>query len=202
MKETKNQLLTSWFMVLMMLLNLFVPGAVYAADINTSILTSITKTITQNNVTILSGGAIDSTKPIRVDISFGVPVLGDEGATIETAVTKGAVVVFEISDAFTLTSSSDIELKMGTIKVGTATFSTTSPGGMVIATVVFDGDDDVFSNPEISGVTAQFWADLDYNGSGDAGSTGDHIVKILEKEYTVNVPALPINYGVTKKRYG
>ena len=138
MKKTKNQLLTSWFMVLMMLLNLFVPGAVYAADINTSILTSITKTITQNNVTILSGGAIDSTKPIRVDISFGVPVLGDEGATIETAVTKGAVVVFEISDAFTLTSSSDIELKMGTIKVGTATFSTTSPGGMVVATVVFD----------------------------------------------------------------
>ena len=184
-------------MVLMMLLNLFVPGAVYAADINTSILTSITKTITQNNVTILSGGAIDSTKPIRVDISFGVPVLGDEGATIETAVTKGAVVVFEISDAFTLTSSSDIELKMGTIKVGTATFSTTSPGGMVVATVVFDGDDEVFDGNSNT-VTAQFGAEFSYNGSGDGGSTGNPTVTIMEKTYTVNVPALPIVYGVTK----
>lgn len=168
----------------------------YAADISASVLTDLTATITQDGSAILEGGSITSTKPIRVGISFGVPVSGDN-PTPADPVQKGDTVTFDLSSAFTLLSGDTIELKMGTLLVGHATFTTDPITNMVTATVTFDGDNSVFDGTSNT-VTCQFGANFEYDGSGAGGSTGDHTVTILEKTYTVNVPALPIEYDVTK----
>ena len=169
----------------------------YAADISASVLTDLTATITQDGAAIPEGGSITSTKPIRVEISFGVPVSGDD-PTPTDPVQKGDTVTFNLSSAFTLLSGDTIELKMGTLLVGHATFTTDPITNMVTATVTFDGDNSVFDGTSNT-VTCKFGANFEYDGSGTGGSTGDHTVTILEKTYTVNVPALPIEYDVTKK---
>lgn len=168
----------------------------YAADISASVLTDLTATITQDGAAIPEGGSITSTKPIRVEISFGVPVSGDD-PTPADPVQKGDTVTFDLSSAFTLLSGDTIELKMGTLLVGHATFTTDPITNMVTATVTFDGDNSVFDGTSNT-VTCKFGANFEYDGSGADGSTGDHTVTILEKTYTVNVPALPIEYDVTK----
>ncbi len=49
-------------------------GPVYASEISASVLTGLTATITQDGAAIPEGGTITSSKPIRVEISFCVPV--------------------------------------------------------------------------------------------------------------------------------
>jgi len=184
-------------MALTMLFNAFMPlKAAYAAEISASVLMDLTATVTQNGVPIPEGGTITSTEPIRVEISFGVPVEGDD-PTPANPVHKGDTVTFDLSSAFTLLSGDTIELKMGTLPVGHAAFTTDPDTKMVTATVVFDGDDSVFDGTSNT-VTCQFGANFEYDGSGENGSTGDHTITILEKTYTVNVPASPIVYDVTK----
>ncbi|HWQ76442.1 MAG TPA: DUF5979 domain-containing protein [Syntrophomonas sp.] len=175
----------------------FSPGAgtAYAADV-TATLTNITATVTQDGNTIDEGDTITSTKPIRVDISFGVPVEGDD-PTPPATVKQGDTAQFQLSDAFTVLTGGSIDLKMGTLLVGHASFTTDPVTNMVTANVVFDGDASVFDGTSHT-VTCQFHADFEYDNSGAGGSTGDHTVTILEKTYTVNVPALPIEYKVTK----
>ncbi|HWR40587.1 MAG TPA: DUF5979 domain-containing protein [Patescibacteria group bacterium] len=190
----------TWAVALMMIINVFLPFSVaHAADISTSVLTNFMATVKQDGTAIAEGGTITSTKPIRVDISFGVPVEGDD-PTPTAPVQKGDTVKFDLSSAFkVLSDDSDdfIELKMGSLLVGHATFTTDPDTKMVTATVTFDGDDSVFDGTSNT-VTCQFGADFEYDGSGAGGSAGDHTITILEKTYTVNVPAAPIVYNVTK----
>lgn len=197
MVKRKRQLLMTWIMALVMIINVFLPfNIVHAADISASVLTDLTATVTQDGATIPEGGSITSTKPIRVEISFGVPVEGDD-PTPANPVQKGDTVTFDLSSAFTLLSGDTIELKMGTLLVGHATFTTEPITNMVTATVTFDGDDSVFDGTSNT-VTCQFGANFEYGDSGAAGSAGNHTVTILEKSYTVNVPVLPIEYEMTK----
>ncbi|NCB41615.1 MAG: hypothetical protein EOM59_03240 [Clostridia bacterium] len=194
-KKSKEKVLISW-LILLMIINLFPFGMAYGNEISQSVLLNLEVTVTQDGATIPEGGEITSTEPIRVDISFGVPVEGDN-PTPANPVQKGDTVTLEIGDAFTVVPSGIIDLNMGLITVGHATFTTDPITNIVIATVTFDGDDSVF-NGDSNTVTCQFGADFEYDDSGTAGNTGDHTVTILTKDYTVNVPALPIVYTVTK----
>lgn len=187
-----------WAMALLMLINVFLPlGAVYASELGTSALTDFTAKIMQDGTEIGEGDTITSTKPIRVEISFGVPVEGDD-PTPDNPVRQGDTVSFALSSAFTLVSSDTIELKMGSLLVGHATFATDSDTGEVVATVTFDGDESVF-NGDSNAVSCRFAADFVYDDDGESGNAGDHTVTILEKSYTVNVPEEPIEYTVDKE---
>jgi uncharacterized repeat protein (TIGR01451 family) len=198
MVKSKRQLLITWAMALVMLLNVFLPLSVaYAVDISTSVITNFTATVKQDGNPIDEGGTITSAKPIRVDIAFGVPVEGDD-PTPAVSVHRGDTVKFNLSSAFKVLSGGPIELKMGALPVGHATFTTDPDTKMVTVTVTFDGDDSVF-NGTSNTVTCKFGVDLEYDASGASGSAGDHTITILEKAYTVNVPAAPIVYNVTKK---
>ena len=197
MVKRKRQLLMTWIMALVMIINVFLPlNIAHASDISASILTDLMVTITQDGVEIPEGGSITSTKPIRVEISFGIPVVGDD-PTPANPVQQGDTVTFNLTSAFKLLSSDTIDLKMGTLLVAHATFTTDPITKMVTAKVTFDGDDSVF-NGDSHTVKCEFGADFEYDDSGSNGSTGDHTVTILGKTYTVNVPALPIVYDVTK----
>ena len=198
MKKNNRQFRKIWniILTLVMLLSSVTLSPVQAEDLEPEVLTNLVAIVSQNGVTINEGGTIDSTEPIRVEISFGIPVLGDDPEP-ETPVKKGDTVTFELSNAFRLLSSTPIVLNMGATKVGTATFSTDSITGMVTATVTFDGDDEVFDGRS-NNVTARFIADFEYDRDLSDGDSITSTVLILEKSYTLNVPALPIVYDVAK----
>ena len=65
------------FFSALMILSLVSFSPVQAADLNPAILSNLVATVTQNDIEIAENGTIDSTEPIRVEISFGIPVLGD-----------------------------------------------------------------------------------------------------------------------------
>lgn len=199
MKKSKKHRLISWAMVFLMLLSIFPLGTVYAEETGTdktSVLTDFAASVIQSGNEIPEGGTLTSTEPISVEISFRVPVEGDE-PTPGNPVKKGDTATFQLSSAFKLISDDDISLKMGAITVGHVSFTTDPDTGMVIAHVVFDGDEGVFDGT-YNTVTCKFNADFEYDASGDSGSAGNHIVTILEKTYTVVVPASEIVYEVTK----
>ncbi len=193
MKKRKRQLLLTWAMTMLMILNIFLPFSLACAvDISTTVLTNFMAAVKQDGNPIAEGGTLTSTKPIRVDISFGVPVEGDD-PTPTAPVQKGDTVKFDLSNAFKVTSGSSIELKMGSLMVAHATIITDPDTKMVTANVIFDGDDSVFDGTS-SNVFCQFGGNFEYYG----GSAGDHTISILEKTYTVNVPEVPIIYNMTK----
>ncbi|ACL22308.1 LPXTG-motif cell wall anchor domain protein [Desulfitobacterium hafniense DCB-2] len=166
-------------------------------EINKSVLTNLKETITQDGKSIAESGTIMSTRPIKVEISFGVPVEGDDPTPVNP-VKKGDWIIFELGDAFELISGSSIELKAesGTL-VGYVSFEADSVTKMVTAKVDFDGEEEVF-NGDVHSVTCKFHAEFQYDASSSSGGAGDHTVTILGKPYTVNVPAVPIEYNVTK----
>jgi hypothetical protein len=174
-------MLLSWMLTLTLLFNIFFPlTAVYAAGVE-NILTGVQSTVSQNGVEIGEGGTINSADPVSVAISFGVPVQGDE-PTPSSVVSQGDTATFALSDAFQLVSTSAIELKMGTIKVGEVTFSTDPATKVVSAQVTFNGDEKVFDGTYDT-VECRFTATLRYDASG-AGDGGEiHTVEILEKNF-------------------
>lgn len=202
MKGFKRQFRKIWniILTLVMLLSSVALSPVQADVLNPTILSNLDATVTQNDIEIAENGTIDSTEPIKVEISFGIPVLGDFDDPVPVGaqyVRKGDTVTLQLSNAFTLLSSSSIELNMGTIKVGTASFATDPITKMVTATITFDGDDEVFDGTSNT-VTAQFIADFEFDADAFTGGPGDYIINILEKEFTLNVPPLPITYDVIK----
>lgn len=197
MKKRKKRLLISCTMILMLLLNVFPLNRAYADESDkTDVLTDFKALVIQNGTEVPVGGTLTSTEPISVEISFGVPVEGDEPAP-GNPVKKGDTAAFQLSSAFKLNSVNNIELKMGSITVGHVNFTTDPVTNKVAANVVFDGDEGVFDG-EYNTVTCKFNANLEYDASGNSGTPGDHVVEILEKSYTVNVPRPEIVYGVTK----
>lgn len=200
MKKSKKRLLISWVMTLIMIFNVLPFNTVHAEETGTdktSVLTDIVETITQGGTVIPEGGTLNNTDNISVKISFKVPVEGDD-PTPPTPVQKGDTASFEVSDAFTVIEGINLPLKTkdGTV-VGHANFVTDSATKKVTANVIFDGEDDVF-NGTANTVECNFNAILKYDGSGTAGETGDHVVTLLKKTYTVKVPPAEILYGVTK----
>lgn len=137
----------------------------------------------------------DSTKDIDVTFSFDVPVIGDVGAVEENTVKKGDTATFSIASGFILNSSSGpFTLQQSGVKVGTLTIDEST----LMATVVFDGDDEVF-NGKYNNVKCSFNATLVYDNSGDAGEEGNHTVTLLSKNYIVNVAPLPVEISGDKK---
>ena len=199
MVKRKKRILISWVLVLMLLLNILPFKTAYAAPgaDKTSELTSISAKVSQDGAEISEGGTLTSTKPISVELSFGVPVEGDD-PTPENPVKKGDTARFELSSSFKLTSGDYIPLvAAGGIVVGHVQFTTDSVTKMVVAEVIFDGEEEVFDGTS-NGVLASFNAEFEYDDDGSAGNEGDHTITMLGKSYIVNVPPAEIEYGVTK----
>lgn len=154
--------------------------------------------VSQGGNLVEEGGTLESGEPIYLEVSFGVPVEGDY-PTPADPVRKGDHAIINLSNAFSLDESfSGIPLVTGGGDlVGHATIERDPETGMVFAYVLFDGEDDVFETAD--SVLSGFRADFEYDASGEAGETGDHEVKILDKKYIVNVPPVEIIYDVSKK---
>ncbi|NLA26766.1 MAG: hypothetical protein GX878_05160, partial [Firmicutes bacterium] len=199
MKKKNRRFFLSLALVLMMLVNLFPLGIVHAGGTGdkTLVLTDLVAAVSQGGTAIAPGGTLTSTEPITIEISFGVPVEGDD-PTPADPVRKGDYAILNLSEAFSLASGSNIELKTGDdTLVGHVDITRDGDTGMVVAQVTFDGEDSVFDGTSNT-VSCGFTANFEYDDSGEAGNPGDYEVIILEKTYMVNVPPLEIIYEVTK----
>jgi hypothetical protein len=195
LKNKRNKLICSLISVLALLSMIFPCNVVYATSVEAT-LVNVTEAIYQDGVAVGENGFLKSTDPISVEISFQVPVQGDEPLPA-SPVKKGDTATFQLSSAFKVVSNDTIVLKMGNIIVGHVTFSTDPTTHIVSANVVFDGADEVFDGTDHS-VSCKFSANFEYDATGDAGNTGDHLVTILEKKYTVTVPAPETQYSIVK----
>lgn len=150
----------------------------------------------QNGSVIPEGGKINSNEPISVDISFDLPVEGDE-PTPPVTVKKNDMAYIELSDAFKLLSGTTIQLKDGAVLVGHVSFVTDADTKMISAKILFDGDDEVF-NGTVNTVKCQFHADFKFDSTGSPVTGGEQVIIVLDKEYTVVIPPVKIIYGTEK----
>ena len=197
MRANRSRLLVNWMIALMMFIGVVFPvGIAFAAD-KTSALTDVVAEITQNGIPIEESGTLSSGDPVTVEISMSVPVIGDNPDPANP-VYQGDTAVFELSDAFTLLAGeSTITLRTSDdIIVGHVNIA--DVGGMITATVTFDGESTVFDGT-YNTVHCTFSAELQYDGTGDDGDVGNHEVTILNKTFTVNVPLPEIVYSMEKE---
>ncbi|NCB71058.1 MAG: hypothetical protein EOM45_04615 [Clostridia bacterium] len=154
----------------------------------TDILKNLAVKVTQNGQEIAEGGTL-STDQITVDISFDVPVIGDSPEP-PFVVNRNDYAVFKIEGFELQGGPRTIDLIHEGTKLGTLEFSSLDDGKSAQVKVIFDGEDAVFRG-EFSDVTAQFSADLKYVGNEQGTEDKEYTVTILDKSFTVKVPALP-----------
>lgn len=173
---------------------------VFTAEDRTGDLMNLDIALTQDGVPIPENGTLTSTENIAINVSFRVPVEGDDftGVTPQpTIVRKGDTARLELSDAFQLVSGTTVELKdmVKGVVLGNVTF--TSENGIMYADITFDGEDEVFDGT-YNAVKGNFSATLKYDPSGSGSEEGDHIVTILGKTFIVTVPPVETIYKVEK----
>ncbi|MFB0957738.1 MAG: hypothetical protein QMB61_01835, partial [Clostridiaceae bacterium] len=193
MRRTRRFLSLSLIVAFLMGL-LITPGTAQAAS-EEALLTDLNAVVRQNGDLVPQGGELSADQPVRVDVSFQIPVAGDDPVP-SNPVVQGDTARIELSDSFRLLAEETIPLKMGDILVGHARIDT-DENGMVYALVTFDGDPEVFDGT-YNTVTARFGLDLEYDKSGDAGAEGSHDVRILDKTYKVVVLPQAVEYNVVK----
>ena len=170
-------------------------GEVSSGQDVTGILKNLAVKVTQSGNEI-SEGATLSTDPIMVDISFDVPVIGDTSEPSDV-VNRNDYAIFKIEGFELQGGPRTIDLIHEGTKLGTLEFSSVDDGKSAQVKVIFDGEDAVFSG-EFSEVTAQFSADLKYVGNEQGTEDKDYEVTILDKIFTVKVPALPVEFSGEK----
>ena len=200
-KQFTNRLI-SRILVFAMLIGVFIPvtanTSLGAGENKTAALKNFNFQVKQQGVIIPEDNKIDSEKDIRVEISFGIPVKGDNPLP-DVVVNKGDYAEFDVSKEFGFIQPVEypIQLKKGETLVGTARFETDPLTKAVKAKVVFDGIDKIYDGT-MHNVTCSFSANFRYRKEGDLAKPGDHKVTILKKKYTVNVPETPITNTLTK----
>lgn len=164
-----------------------------------NILTNKVLTLFQNGVEVSDGTPLDPTKNIGVNIAFGIPVKSDSPAPAQ-AVKKGDVAYFEITKDLKIGQTEALplmgpEYKGERRRVGTYTLETRSDK-MVVAKVVFDGDDVVFE--ELQNVTAQLSARFEVGSYIKEVISENDVITVFNKDFGIKVPK-DIQVGMTKE---
>ncbi|OEF96573.1 DUF7601 domain-containing protein [Desulfuribacillus alkaliarsenatis] len=191
--------------IMLMMFSSFVPTfqhSVYSSGTGVyDKLMDFESTVQQNGTVIEEGETLDSGDPVNVVVSFRVPVQGDvDTAEISDGdqIVKGDSVSFQLALGFTLTSGAGpFSLEFGGVTIGTLSLTTDPVTRTSTVTIDFDGDDEVYDGTWNT-VICTFNATLAYDGSGGNDSVGDHFVQLLGKEFTVNIPPLPVEITGSK----
>lgn len=150
----------------------------------------------QDDVELSDSDVIDSTKDLVVKIDFSIPVVGDEPEPANP-VLQGDYAVFDLGSDFSLLNEGLLELTYGGVKVGEVNLVNNTATNHVEAQVSFNGDASVYDGTYNS-VIAGFSATLRYDGNGQGPSEENYDVTILNKTFSVNVPAAEKTYNLSK----
>ena len=192
-------------MALLLILNLLAPlGTVSAAGgaDKTTVLTNVGVTVKQNG-TEITGDTLPNADNLSIEVSFGVPVAGDypdEDPVTSPIVQQGDTADILLGKGFTLSAASGgLPIALTTADktvIGHVTFNTDSDTKNVTAHVIFDGA--AMADDSVSGIHAGFKASLQVNSDGGQDGSGNTIFTILDKTYTIVLPAAQSTYTVQK----
>ena len=171
------------------------PAATESKDV-TNLLTDKTAVVKQDDKEIGVSGTIDSTKDIKVEFSFGVPVKESAGDGTAGKVAKGDTAKIKLASNLSLSGtfesrSMNFTSEGKTIKLGTVTYVRKEADGFIYAYIVFDGDPSVFDGTK--GYTDEkgyFTPTFKYEAKTPNDNDQIDTVQILGKTYNVNIPAL------------
>ena len=190
---------TSLALALLMLLSAILPINVARAATPSTLDASVAVT------GVSEGGTIDGSTGIGITVNFPVPVLGD-GVDDYFQHNDEVTLLLSTSFMFDPVPAAPITLYHGGKSLGTVTLGNNA-SGQAIATIKFDGDEDIFDpsklpsdgTPAFSGISAWFNADLTYNDTHNTDDAGNKTVSILEKTYKLQLPGDIITHTVEKE---
>jgi len=168
----------------------------YAAGADvTALIADKVVVVKQNGTVISENGTLDFEENIDVRFEFRVPVIGD-GLSDPHIVHQGDTASFLIAEGFSLQSAASFDLQFNSVKAGTLTINNVAPNNDVepnklYAHILFDGAEDVFDGG-VNEVNCYFEASLKYTDHTSGSTDQDYNITILNKAYTIHVPALPV----------
>lgn len=199
MRKRKGQSFIAWMITVMVFFGAFSPVNVAQAATPATLDAAVTITVGEE------GNVIDGSASVEMAVTFPVPVKGDG---VEDYFQHGDEVTLLLSTSFMFdpVPSGSFPLMYGAKRLGKVTLSNNShEPAQAIATIVFDGDEDIFDPDKITGeeppyanVQGRFEASLKYNGSHEVDGEGNKIVTILEKTYKLKLPADVTTYTLIK----
>ena len=181
----------SWVMTVLMIFS-SMPASIVSAENTgtdkTSVLTSVKAVVSQNGTEIADNGSISGKDNVSVVVSFKIPTGNDE-ASPNIQVKNGDTASFGVAKGFNLAGekSTNLLTKEGKT-VGNIRLTKNDKSGEITASVIFNWDDKAF-DPSSKDIAAEFHLNLAYNTDGENGTSGDHNVSILNKNYIVSMSA-------------
>lgn len=188
--------------VIILFVNFFLPssGASANTDLDAGkahLLDPMNIIITQNGEELQEGDEIEIDKSVKVKVDFRVPVEGDE--EFDEFIKHGDKAIIKIGKGIILSSEDSVKLvaKDGgsEIVIGTVYFKQDPDFGM-IAEIVFDGDEGVFTDSY--DVNAGFEVYFELNEEEIITPSGDNEITILGKTFKVGTKPQDIVYDMEK----
>lgn len=163
-----------------------IPIPLESSEDVTDILTNKNFVVMQGGQKIQEGGRLNPTEPIGIAVSFDVP---------DDTIDEGDTAGFLLSAGLKIGTAINGPLYFSGEKVGDIQFDLDSTTDITTATVTFS---ELVDNIGITDIKVDFAADMQYNGSGEAGDAGDHVIQILEKDFIVAIPEKTTTIITTK----
>lgn len=152
----------------------------------TGTMQNVSSTVSQGGNDITGGDSLNPTDPIRITVSFDVP---------DDSINEGDTASFQLSTGLTIGNAINGPLFHNGEEVGVIQFSLDTGTGITTAMITFS---ELVDDLGTTDITVNFFADMQYNKSGNAGNAGDHTIQILGKDYTVVVPEKVTTITVVK----
>ena len=147
------------------------------------------------------GDPLKHDEKISIEVSFGVPVLGDPGAEDSGKYFEhGDTVTILLSEYFQFVDLADpptIDLYHNGRKVGTATLSN-NEDNQAQAEITFDGDAEIFAGGW-TGVSLEFGANLLYNETELGGDEDELLPGFLIKDVEFLMPGDSVTESIAKE---
>ncbi len=196
--KKRKRFLFTLFMTFTLLMSIMNTGVMVNADTgeNKTDVLDTEVSLSQDGTELTGSDVIDATKDIVVKVDFAIPVVGDE-PTPAIVVNQGDYALFDFGSDFSLVNEGLFDLTYGGVKVGEVNLVNNATTNHVEAQVSFNGDAQVYDGT-LNTVLAGFSATLRYDGNGAGLDDANYNVTVLNKTFTVNVPAATKTYNLTK----
>ncbi len=181
-QKRKRLSLLSYLLTLTIVLNAFMPmGISYAAEHGEDKISNKEITLSQGGTVLGDNATVDPSKPIEVQMSFSVPVKGQD----ENGIAKGDTLQFKIAEGFKLLESYT-QIPMEGEKLGLVDITQTG-NEPIMGLITFNGDDKYFAD-DVSVGNIKLSFSMQAGESNSGGSGGDYQITVLGKTFTFKKP--------------
>ncbi len=181
-QKRKRLSLLSYLLTLTIVLNAFMPmGISYAAEHGEDKISNKEITLSQGGTVLGDNATVDPSKPIEVQMSFSVPIKGQN----ENGIAKEDTLQFKIAEGFKLLESYT-QIPMEGEKLGLVDITQTG-NEPIMGLITFNGDDKYFAD-DVSVGNIKLSFSMQAGESNSGGSGGDYQITVLGKTFTFKKP--------------